>query len=192
MVTCGDVQSPPRFPSLGSSIPKLFGTTHFFYSVDLNQSIILFRVKTHKTTHRTQNWDWQNIQRKKSTVQEKILLDKSHIQPTHPACRLLNINIKLLGHDSIHCLKTCFALCRIVVKLWRPVINKISVILNSPLLWPEIIVTNADVRSVCGKQPSCIRIYSACIHLPWCWLFIAYCIWGLLPSCSVRSALSKK
>jgi len=43
----------------------------------------------------------RNIQRKK--VQEKILIDnKNHIQPTHPACRLLNIKIKLLEHDSIH------------------------------------------------------------------------------------------
>ena len=81
-----------------------------------------------------QNCDRQKIQSKK--VQEKILIDKNHIQPTYPACRLLNIKIKLLGHDCIHCLKTCFALCRIVVKLGRPLINKISVIL-SRLLYPK-------------------------------------------------------
>ena len=75
----------------------------FYISNTINQSIILFQVKK-PIKHNRQNCEWQNIQRKK--VQEKILLDKSHIQPTHPACRLLNINIKLLEHDSIHCLKT--------------------------------------------------------------------------------------
>ena len=70
-----------------------------------------------------QKYDREKYTEKK--VQEKLLIDKTHIQPTHPACRLLNINIKLLEHDSIHCLKTCFALCRIVVKLGRPVVNKI-------------------------------------------------------------------
>ena len=65
--------------------------------------------------HNRENCDRQKYTEKKCIG--KILIDKNHIQPTHPACRLLNINIKLLGHDSIHCLKTCFALCRIVVKL---------------------------------------------------------------------------